>query len=132
GRAPTKATAMLGVARMNILASMNFIDVDTPDLKRAEGLLNEVLRRYPNWPMAHYTLGLLQKHRRQLTASLQSFRRAAELSPTFTGAQGQVGVVLTRTGQPQKGLETIREAIRVSLPNDPGVGFLYLYAAEAE
>jgi TolB-like protein/Tfp pilus assembly protein PilF len=132
-RAPNNATAMLGVARTNITAAMNFLDVDTaPDLKRAEALLNEVLRRNPNWAMAHYTLGMLQKHRRQLAASLQSFQRATELSPTFLGAHGQVGVLLTRMGQPEKGLETIRAALRVATPNDPSNGFLYLFAAEAE
>jgi DNA-binding SARP family transcriptional activator/TolB-like protein/Tfp pilus assembly protein PilF len=132
-RSPHHATAMLGVARMNIVAAMNFVDIEpAPDLQRAEGLLTEVLRRNPNWPMAHYTLGLLQKHRRQFTASLQSFQRAAELSPTFLNAQGQVGILLTRMGQPDKGLETIRAALRVATPNDPGNGFLYLFAAEAE
>jgi DNA-binding SARP family transcriptional activator/TolB-like protein len=132
-RSPHNATAMLGVARTNVVAAMNFLDPDIPpDLKRAESLLNEVLRRNPNWAMAHYTLGLLQKHRRQQAASLQSFRRATELSPTFLGAQGQVGVLLTRMGQPEKGLETIRAALRVATPNDPGNGFLYLFAAEAE
>ena len=36
-RSPQNASAMLGVARMNIIASMNFLDPDTPpDLKRAE------------------------------------------------------------------------------------------------
>jgi len=54
------------------------------------------------------------------------------LSPTFLGAQGQVGLLLTRMGQPDKGLETIRAALRVATPNDPGNGFLYLFAAEAE
>jgi tetratricopeptide (TPR) repeat protein len=132
-RSPNNATAMLGVARMHIMAAMNFLDPDTPpDLQRAESLLNEVLRRNPNWAMAHYTLGLLQKHRRQFTASLQSFQRAVELSPTFLNAQGQVGTLLTRTGQPEKGLEAIRAALRVATPNDPGNGFLYLFAAEAE
>jgi DNA-binding SARP family transcriptional activator/TolB-like protein/cytochrome c-type biogenesis protein CcmH/NrfG len=132
-RAPHNSTAMLGVARMNIIAAMNFLDPDTPpDLKRAESMLTEVLQRNPNWALAHYTLGLLQKHRRQTKASLQSFRRAVELSPTFLGAQGQVGILLTRMGQPEKGLETIRAALRVATPNDPGNGFLYLFAAEAE
>jgi len=132
-RAPHNATAMLGVARTNIVGAMNFIDPETPpDLERAEALVTEVLRRYPNSPAAHATLGLLQKHRRQLTASLQSFQRALELSPTFIGAQGQIGVILTRLGQPEKGLEAIREAMRVTTANDPGMGFLYLYAAEAE
>jgi tetratricopeptide (TPR) repeat protein len=91
-----------------------------------------VLRRNPNWAMAHFTQGILQKHRRQLAASLQSFQRAVELSPTFLAAQGQVGLLLTRMGQPEKGLETIRAALRIATPNDPGNGFLYLFAAEAE
>jgi TolB-like protein len=132
-RAPNNSTAMLGVARTNIVGAMNFIDLDTPpDLVRAEALLTEVLRRSPNWASAHATLGLLQKHRRQLTASLQSFQRALELSPTFVGAQGQIGVILTRLGQPEKGLATIREAMRMTTANDPSMGFLYLYGAEAE
>jgi TolB-like protein len=132
-RSPHNASAMLGLARMNIIASMNFIDLDTPpDLDRAEGLLNEVLRRFPNSPGAHYALGLLQKHRRQLAASLQSFQRTLEVSPTFLQAQGQIGVLLTRMGQPEKGLDAIRAAMRISTANDPGMGFLYLFAAEAE
>jgi adenylate cyclase len=132
-RAPHNATAMLGVARTNIMAAMNFVDVEpAPDLQRAEPLLTEVLRRYPNWAMAHFTLGMLQKHRRQQVAALQSFQRAGELSPTFLGAQGQVGLLFTRMGQPEKGLETIRAALRIATPNDPGNGFLYLFAAEAE
>jgi DNA-binding SARP family transcriptional activator/TolB-like protein/Tfp pilus assembly protein PilF len=132
-RAPKNATAMLGVARLNIAASMNFVDLDAPpDIARAEGLLNEVLRRYPNWPLAHYTLGLLHKQRRQHAAALQAFQRAFELAPTFANAQGQAGVLLTRMGQPEKGLAEIRAAMRATIPSDPGVGFLYLYAAEAE
>jgi len=129
-RAPYNTTAMLGVARTSIIAALNFID--PPDLTRAEGLLNEVLRRDPNWAAAHYTLGLLQKHRQQHAASLQSFQRCLELSPTFLHAHGQIGVALTRMGQPEKGLEVIRTAMRVSNPNDPGLGYLYLFAAEAE
>jgi DNA-binding SARP family transcriptional activator/TolB-like protein/Tfp pilus assembly protein PilF len=132
-RAPHNTTAMLGVARTNIVGAMNFIDLETPpDLARAEALLTEVLRRAPNSAAAHFTLGMLHKHRRQLTASLQSFRRAFELSPTFISAQGQIGVLLTRLGQPEKGLEAIRAAMRVTTPNDPSMGFLYLYGAEAE
>jgi DNA-binding SARP family transcriptional activator/TolB-like protein len=132
-RAPHNATAMLGVARLNILASMNFIDVETPpDLARAESLVNEVLRRYPGWAGAHYALGLLQKQRRQYVSSLRSFERSLELNPTFLPAQAQVGVILTRMGQPDKGLATLRDAMRVATTNDPVTGYLYLFAAEAE
>jgi DNA-binding SARP family transcriptional activator/TolB-like protein/Tfp pilus assembly protein PilF len=132
-RAPRNAAAKLGVARMNIIGAMNFIDLDPPpDLKRAETLLAEVLERFPNWAGAHYTLGLLQKFRRQFDASLQSFRRSLELNPSFLQARGQVGALITRMGQPEKGLATVRETIRLATPNDASLGFFYLFAAEAE
>ncbi|HEX4557306.1 MAG TPA: hypothetical protein VH249_25175, partial [Xanthobacteraceae bacterium] len=132
-RAPRNATAKLGVARMNIVGAMNFIDLDPPpDLKRAEALLAEVLEQFPNWAGAHYTLGLLQKYRRQFAASLQSFQRSLELNPSYLQARGQVGALLTRMGQPEKGLDMIRETIRLATPNDASLGFFYLFAAEAE
>jgi len=132
-RAPRNAVAKLGVARMNIIGAMNFIDLDTPpDLKRAEALLAEVLERFPSWATAHYTLGLLQKYRRQFDASLRSFQRSLELNPSYLHARGQVGALLTRMGQPEKGLETLRETIRLATPNDASLGFFYLFAGEAE
>src|SRR5215471_10866649 len=47
-------------------------------------------------------------------------------------AQGQIGNLLTRIGQPQKGLEQILQTIRVATPNDPTTGYWYLFAADAE
>jgi DNA-binding SARP family transcriptional activator/TolB-like protein len=132
-RAPNNASAKLGIARMNIIAAMNFIDLDTPpDLAHAEALLTEVLERFPNWAMAHYTLGQLQKYRRQFPAALQSFQRSLEINPSMLHARGQIGALLTRMGQPEKGLASIQETIRLSTPNDPSLGFFYLFAGEAE
>ena len=132
-RAPNNATAKLGVARMTIVAAMNFIDLDQPpDLKRAEALLTDVLERFPNWAAAHYTAGLLQKYRRQYDAGLKSLQRSLELNPSFLHARGQIGALLTRMGQPENGLRTIKETIRLATPNDPSLGFFYLFAGEAE
>ena len=132
-RSPNNANAKLGVARMNIIATMNFIDLDKPaDLNRAEALLTEVLERFPNWALAHNTFGLLQKHRRQFDAGLKSFQRALELNPSYLHARGQIGALLTRMGQPEKGLEVIRETMRLATANDPGMGFWCLFASEAE
>lgn len=132
-RAPNNAFAKLGVARTIIIATMNFIDLDQPpDLTRAQALLTDVLERFPNWPVAHYTVGLLQKYRRQYDAGLKSFQRSLELNPSFLPARGQVGALLTRMGQPENGLRMIEEAIRLSTPNDPSLGYFYLFAGEAE
>jgi DNA-binding SARP family transcriptional activator/TolB-like protein len=125
--------ALLAVARVHISAAMNFVDLDfPPDLGKAEQLLNEALAKSPNSISALYSLALLQKYRRQYQASMRSLQRCLELNPSFLPAQGQIANVLTRMGQPQKGLEQILQTIRVATANDPTMGYWYLFAAEAE
>jgi DNA-binding SARP family transcriptional activator/TolB-like protein/Tfp pilus assembly protein PilF len=132
-RDPHYQPALLGVARVHIIAAMNFIDLDfSPDLGKAEQLVNEALAKSPNSISALYSLALLQKYRRQYHASMRSLQRCLELNPSFLPAQGQIGNLLTRIGQPQKGLEQILQTIRVATPNDPTTGYWYLFAAEAE
>ena len=112
---------------------MNFVDIDpAPDLARAETAVNEVLARSPNWLVAHFTLGLLQKRHRQYAASVRSLERCLELNPAFLPARGQLGAVLVRMGRPQQGLDMIEATIRQMTPNDPFLGTLYLFAGEAE
>ena len=132
-RDPHYQPALLGVARVHIIAAMNFIDLDfSPDLGKAEQVVNEALAKSPNSISALYSLALLQKYRRQYHASMRSLQRCLELNPSFLPAQGQIGNLLTRVGQPQKGLEQILQTIRIATPNDPTMGYWYLFAAEAE
>ena len=132
-RDPHYQPALLAVARVHIIAAANFIDLDfSPDLGKAEQLVNEALAKSPNSISALYSLALLQKYRRQYHAAIRSLQRCLELNPSFLPAQGQIGNLLTRIGQPQKGLEQILQTIRVATPNDPTTGDWYLFAAEAE
>src|SRR5919201_234000 len=132
-RDPHYQPALLAVARVHISAAMNFVDLDfSPNLGKAEQLLNEALAKSPNSISALYSLALLQKYRRQYQASMQSLQRCLELNPSFLPAQGQIANVLTRMGQPQNGLEQILQTIRVATANDPTMGYWYLFAAEAE
>ena len=132
-RDPHYQPALLAAARVHIIAAMNFVDLDfSPDLGKAEQLLNASLAKSPNSISALYSLALLQKYRRQYQASMRSLQRCLELNPSFLPAQGQIANVLTRIGQPQKGLEQILQTIRVATPNDPTIGIWYLFAAEAE
>ena len=132
-RDPLYQPALLAVARVHIIAAANFIDLDfSPDLGKAEQLVNEALAKSPNSISALYSLALLQKYRRQYHAAIRSLQRCLELNPSFLPAQGQIGNLLTRIGQPQKGLEQILQTIRVATPNDPTTGYWYLFAAEAE
>jgi DNA-binding SARP family transcriptional activator/TolB-like protein/Tfp pilus assembly protein PilF len=129
---PHYQPAQLAIARTHIIAAMHFVDLEpSPDLSQDERLLNESLGRSPNSISALYSLALLQKYRGQYQASLNSFRRCLELNPSFLPAQGQIGDILTLMGQPQDGLELILQTIRVASPNDPTIGYWYLFAAEA-
>ena len=132
-RNPHYQPAILAVARVHIIAAMNFVDLDvSSDLKETERVLNETLDKSPNSISALYSLALLQKYHRHYAASLRSLHRCLELNPSFLPAQGQLGNVLTRMGQPQQGLEQILQTIRAASPNDPTTGYWYLFAAEAE
>ena len=132
-RNPHWQPALLGIARVQIVATTNFVDLDPPpDLDKAEQVLSEALTKSPNSISALYSLALLQKHNRQYQASLRSLQRCLELNPSFLPAQGQIGDVLVRLGEPEKGLEQILQTIRVAIPNDPTTGYWYLFAAEAE
>jgi TolB-like protein len=132
-RNPHYQPAILAVARVHIIAAMNFVDLDVAsDLNETERILNETLAKSPNSISALYSLALLQKYHGHYAASLRSLQRCLELNPSFLPAQGQVGDVLTRMGQPQQGLEQILQTIRAATPNDPTTGYWYLFAAEAE
>jgi DNA-binding SARP family transcriptional activator/TolB-like protein len=132
-REPHNQAALLAVARVQVSGTMNFIDLGPPpDFTATERVLNEALRKYPNSISALYSLALLQKHRRDFEASLRLLQRCLEINPSFLSAQGQMGDVLTRLGQPEKGLEQILQAIHAATPNDPALGYWYLFAAEAE
>jgi DNA-binding SARP family transcriptional activator/TolB-like protein len=132
-REPHNEAALLAVARVQVSGTMNFIDFGPPpDLAATERVLNEALRKYPNSISALYSLALLHKHRRDYEASLRLLQRCLEINPSFLSAQGQMGDVLTRLGQPERGLEQILQTIHAATPNDPGLGYWYLFAAEAE
>jgi DNA-binding SARP family transcriptional activator/TolB-like protein len=132
-RNPHYQPALLAVARVHIIAAMNFVDLDVAsDLTETERVLNEILDKSPNSISALYSIALLQKYHGNYAASLRTLNRCLELNPSFLPAQGQVGDVLIRMGQPQQGLEQILQTIRAATPNDPTTGYWYLFAAEAE
>src|SRR5215472_14049162 len=132
-REPRNQAALLAVARVQVSGTMNFVDFDPPpDLAATERVLNDALRRFPDSISALYSLALLQKHGRDYEASMRLLQRCLEINPSFLPAQGQMGDVLVRMGQPDKGLEQILQTIHAATANDPTAGYWYLFAAEAE
>ena len=132
-RDPHYVPAVLALARVQVVASSNFVDLTPPpDIDATEHALNAMLRKFPSSISALYSLAILQKHRRQYDASMRTLQRCLEINPSFLSAQGQMAHILTRNGQPQEGLELIRQTLRSATANDPSTGYWYLFAAEAE
>ncbi len=132
-RDPHFTRAMLGVARVTVMAKGNWIELDPPvDLNRAERMLNEILVRAPNNPSAQYVIGQLQENWGHYAASIQSFEHALELNPSFIFANVHIGHMLTRMGRPDEGLERIQRYMRIAPPNEPALGYGYLYLGETQ
>jgi DNA-binding SARP family transcriptional activator/TolB-like protein len=132
-RNPRYLPAQLAVARVQILAAMNFIDLEPqPDLVATGRLLTESLSKFPNSISVLYSLALLHKHHHEFEASMRLLQRCLELNPSLLPAQAQIGDILIRTGQPQKGLDQVLKTMRAATSTDPSIGYWYLYAAEAE
>jgi DNA-binding SARP family transcriptional activator/TolB-like protein len=132
-RNPDYLPAQLAVARVQIIAAGNFIDLKPqPDLGATERFLNDTLSKFPNSMSALYSLALLHKQRHEYEASMRLLQRCLELNPSLLPARAQIGDILVRTGQPQKGLDQVLQTMRAATSTDPSIGYWYLYAAEAE
>jgi hypothetical protein len=77
-RDPHYQPALLAVARVHIIAAMNFVDLDfSPDLGKAEQLLNASLAKTPNSISALYSLA--RPCNAASNSTQASFRRRARL-----------------------------------------------------
>jgi tetratricopeptide (TPR) repeat protein len=132
-RNPHYLPAQLAMARVQIIAAMNFIDLEPRlNLGATEQFLNDTLSKFPNSISALYSLALLDKRRHEYEDSMRLLQRCLQLNPSFLPAQAQIGDILTRTGQPQKGLDQVLQTMGAATSADPSTGYWYLYAAEAE
>ena len=75
-------------------------------------------------PWGHLVLGLGHARRRRSEQALIHLSRALELIPSFALAHAGLGYALACGGQPQRGLQALEDAHRLS-PRDP---FLAIYA----
>ncbi len=75
-------------------------------------------------PWAHLVLGLGHARRRRQDLACAHLCKAVELNPSFALGYAGLGYALATGGQPERGLETLEQAHRLS-PRDP---FLALYS----
>ncbi|HEY0912159.1 MAG TPA: BTAD domain-containing putative transcriptional regulator, partial [Bradyrhizobium sp.] len=129
---PHYPPAMVGTARVAVMANGNLVDLDPPaDLEQAKRLLQEVLSRNPGNQSAHYVLGQVESEQAHYELAIGSFERALQLNPAAIFAHAHIGHLLTLLGHPREGLERIQQYIRLG-DSDPSLGYAELYAAESE
>ena len=75
-------------------------------------------------PWGHLVVGLGHARRRRPELALRHLRKSVELSPSFALGHAGLGYALACGGQPERGLEALEQAHRLS-PRDP---FLAIYA----
>jgi DNA-binding SARP family transcriptional activator/TolB-like protein len=130
-RDPHYAPAMVGIARVTVVANGNAITLDPPaDVTSAVSLLQEILSREPDNSSAYYNLGLAQGMLGQYEAGIQSLERSLQINPAAIIAHAQIGHQLTSLGHPREGLERIQHCIRLA-GSEPSLGYAYHFAAEA-
>jgi TolB-like protein/Tfp pilus assembly protein PilF len=75
-------------------------------------------------PWAHLARGQLAVSNRETDAAVFAFARALELNPNFATAHGRLGSALAYDGRPERALQHLNYALRLS-PYDPQNAFLY-------
>jgi TolB-like protein/Flp pilus assembly protein TadD len=101
---------------------------DTPldDRARAERLLLRALESDPDLAMAHHAIGALRRSQNRLADAYIEFKTAIALDPSYAPAYSQLGQTLMYLGQPEAGISSIENAIRLN-PREPYLGD-YLWA----
>jgi tetratricopeptide (TPR) repeat protein len=80
--------------------------------RRARRHLLSAIRLWSENPRAHFLLGLAwsQDPEGDAHKAARHYRRALKLSPQLARCRGELGLVLLRLGEPEEGLELLREA----------------------
>jgi superkiller protein 3 len=68
------------------------------------------LAEHPNYADLHYRLGLLLKHRGDVTEAIDCFRQATAINPSFAKGQIQLGLSLHANGQSDEAIKILQGA----------------------
>ena len=113
------------------------LDVDVEDaLGRAEEVIDRLLSLGSGESGAHYLTGYVAFIRRQFDVAIAELKRAVSLSPSDSWVIAVLGQVYLFAGQPEKAMEAIKDAMRLS-PYYPdwypyNLALAYAWAGERE
>jgi tetratricopeptide (TPR) repeat protein len=106
--------------RLNLAGSL----VEVKQYDRAEGLLKDIIRDFPRFPLAHFNLGLLYEEQGRPEEARSAYEAEVSAYPGDFRARFNLGKVLFRLGDRAGFLEQMREVIRIA-PEQPE-GYLFL------
>jgi tetratricopeptide (TPR) repeat protein len=92
--------------------------MEVNDFDAARRDLDEAIAQAPEWAAAHYERGKLWLRQDDMTGASKSFRRAADLLPTFAPAWANLGGTLGELDRPAEALAAFERAL-VLEPADP-------------
>lgn len=83
------------------------------DTSAALDNLTRATRSRPQFPLAHYHLGLLHMQQGRLEQAALHYRQAIEAAPNFLEAHANLGMVLNRLGDPRQALIIYQDAMAI-------------------
>ena len=131
-RDPQNMSAFIGMGAFhtNVAAQRLVPDVNV-HFDRAREILNQAVEREPRNPNALFYLGLLLQGTGKVREALDLFLKVTELNPSNAGAHAHVGHALARLGEPEKGIEYLRYAMRLS-PKDTNLAIWHEFTGNAQ
>jgi adenylate cyclase len=95
-------------------------DSATADIKRAEGLVGQVLAASPRNPLAHFAKGQVLRAQRRFEEAIPEYETAIESNRNWVGALHSLGQCKLFIGSIEETIPLEEQAIRLS-PRDPGL-----------
>lgn len=81
------------------------------DLKEAQKILQEILKKEPNNMFAHSNLGKIYFDQKEFDLALASYRKALDINPNFSMAQNNIAMVYMETGNYEKAEAIFKKAL---------------------
>ena len=94
-------------------------DSATADIKRAEGLVGQVLAASPRNPLAHFAKGQVLRAQRRFEEAIPEYETAIKSNRNWVGALHPLGQCKLFMGSIEETIPLEEQAIRLS-PRDPG------------
>ena len=94
-------------------SSLGMLALERQDLGRALGVLEQGVSHNPESASLWHDLGVAQTVAGRPEEALAAFRRALELAPTRLEVRAKLASLLMASGQPQEGLDVLREGARL-------------------